>query len=425
MALVIIILYLSLSYLRPFEFLPELQPLHLMQIVGGLALLMTIAYLPMTPFRFRSKQLLLMGAFSIMVFISPIMTMGWFGGSVAVLAEFGITVIVFVMLIINVTTASRLRAILITISALSCLLVLQSIAAIHFGFYEKLLVLTQAVDFMTNILRVRGTGFLHDPNDLAQALVLSVPLICLGWQKGRLPRNLFLVIVPLTGMMYAIYLTHSRGAILSLLVVMMVAIRRKVGNALAGIFTAFGFLAGILMNFAGGRAMSSADNSAIGRLEAWSKGLELLKAHPLFGVGYNEFTTHNQLTAHNSVVLCFTELGFPAFCLWVGLLLVGLLELNAIQKAEASTPEHAELKRYARAIQISFYGFLTAAWFLSRTYITTLYILVALSAAVGDMARRSGLPMKEVGFPRLARLSAVASAGLIVFVYMTVKFAIR
>jgi O-antigen ligase len=226
-------------------------------------------------------------------------------------------------------------------------------------------------------------------------------------------------------MMYAIYLTHSRGAILSLLVVMMVAIRRKVGNALAGIFTAFGFLAGILMNFAGGRAMSSADNSAIGRLEAWSKGLELLKAHPLFGVGYNEFTTHNQLTAHNSVVLCFAELGFPTFCIWVALLVVTLIELHALRNLKAEAPQDVELRRCARAIQLSLYAFLTAAWFLSRTYVVTLYLLIAAAAAVADIARRAGKPMPKLPFPRLATMSVATAAGLIFAVYLTIKVSVR
>ena len=59
----------------------------------------------------------------------------------------------------------------------------------------------------------------------------------------------------------------------------------------------------------GGRAISSKEQSAAERIEAWSVGLELLKWRPLFGAGYGNFTDHHHLTAHNSFVLCFAELG--------------------------------------------------------------------------------------------------------------------
>ena len=59
------------------------------------------------------------------------------------------------------------------------------------------------------------------------------------------------------------------------------------------------------------------DESNAGRLDAWSAGLGMFRQQPFFGVGYNMFTDHNEITAHNSFVLCFAELGLFGYFIWL------------------------------------------------------------------------------------------------------------
>jgi hypothetical protein len=124
-------------------------------------------------------------------------------------------------------------------------------------------------------------------------------------------------------------------------------------------------------------------------------------------------------------VLCFAELGLPAFCVWIALLILCLMELRQVRMMKVTLPEHLQLQQYARAIELGFYGFLTSAWFLSRTYVLTLYLLVALGAAAAVIARKLETPVRRVELSRVARVSVFASCGVLVMIYMTIKASIR
>ncbi len=49
---------------------------------------------------------------------------------------------------------------------------------------------------------------------------------------------------------------------------------------------------------------------------AAAKGLELLKAHPIFGVGFGNMGDYVGQTAHNSLVVCAAELGLFGLYFW-------------------------------------------------------------------------------------------------------------
>ncbi len=102
----------------------------------------------------------------------------------------------------------------------------------------------------------------------------------------------------------------------------------------------------------------------------------MLKSHPTFGVGAGNFTDHHPaLTAHNSFVLCFAELGLVGYFIWVALL---VLTYKGLGQAVKDLPPPAEEHRYAALLRSSLVGFLTCAWFLSRTYQPALYFILAL-----------------------------------------------
>src|ERR1051325_1590731 len=110
--MVVLVVYLILAFLRPFELFPLLAPLHLMQVFGGIGILVTLALAPTTGFTFRSKQFYLTLLFLFLVTISPILTRRWIGGAIGTSEETGITVAVFMMTLLNVTTARRVRLLL-------------------------------------------------------------------------------------------------------------------------------------------------------------------------------------------------------------------------------------------------------------------------------------------------------------------------
>jgi hypothetical protein len=423
MAFFFLLLYLILNYLRPYEFSPGLARFRPMMVVGSIGLLASIVSIPISGFTFRAKQLPLVIGFGLWTAASLILARQWFGGALTALNEFGITLAAFFMATFTLTTVKRIRITVGLLVALSMILVFQDVLALRFGILRDLLILEQALPGGRIALRARGLGFMADPNDLAQTLVLAIPFAMLAWRPRAALRNFLFAIIPTAILLYGVYLTGSRGALVSLFVVVFIAIRSKLGAMLSGLMLAGGVLGLLAVSF-GGRAFGL-DESAINRIEAWSVGLQLLKQHPLTGVGYGLFTDFNRLTAHNSFVLCFSELGLPGYFLWVSLLLVTVLELNAIRKLPVKTEADATFQRLARSIQISLYGFLAAAWFLSRTYVVTLYLLIAFSMAVVEIARRGGKTVGPFSFPFLATRSVLLMLASIVLLYLQVRVQIR
>jgi O-antigen ligase len=132
------------------------------------------------------------------------------------------------------------------------------------------------------------------------------------------------------------------------------------------------------------------DESSEARVEAWASGFEMLRSNPIFGVNFGNFSeAHSRgITAHNSFVLCFAEMGLVGYFVWMGILTTSFMELTRLMTLPVADEEDLEIRRWSRAIRLSFATFLAAAFFLSRTYILTLYMLVAFVIALEDITRR-------------------------------------
>ena len=235
------------------------------------------------------------------------------------------------------------------------------------------------------VRRIRGLGFLADPNDLAQAFVSAIPLVFLLWRRRHVVRNACLVLLPVGVLVWGILLTRSRGALIALAVLPLAAAalrlspryRRPVMTG-ATLLAIPGFVA--LFGYA------KADESAYSRLEAWSAGLLMLKSSPIWGVGSGLFTDHHERVAHNSYVQCFAETGLVGYFLWLGLVVVTMQQLSVL----AGSAKDADWARWASALRLSMLAFLLAALFLSRTTSPLLFFLASLPAALIGMAEREG-----------------------------------
>jgi len=139
--------------------------------------------------------------------------------------------------------------------------------------------------------------------------------------------------------------------------------------------------------FVGSRSMSI-DQSASGRIEMWSAGLQSLKQSPVWGIGFRNFEAVNVKAAHSAFVECFAELGIVGYVLWLGVLLLTLDDLRLIHAS--TNQEAADLRKWARAIQVSLIAFLVGSIFLSRAYDVQLFILIGLGTVIGELARRRG-----------------------------------
>ena len=386
----------------------------------------------------KTPQLTFLIGFFLVLTLSPVAATGWFGGALVALETFLTSIVGCVLIMLNVDSVKRMRIAAGVLCLLSLAVTIQGILAYHWGFNAELFVLAQRAYWTDNPLeapalqRLMGLGYLNDPNDLAQALMAAVPLFWPFWKPGRRMRNFVLVIVPVLTLLYGIYLTKSRGGIVTLLFLTMLWVREAVPRfrksmplVAAG---AMGFLL-IVGGATGGRGMSADDSSAEGRIGAWRAGLHMLAISPVYGVGFGAFVDHHRRTAHNSFVLCFAELGTVGYFFWISLLLAAILDLWTIghpqEQAEEEEDddvgdENAELARWSRSVRLSFYAFLVGGFFLSRTYTPTLYLLFALAVAVADIARRNGYAGPRPGFLRVSGYSASFVVASIFVIYAMV-----
>ena len=250
------------------------------------------------------------------------------------LFDFLPTAFTFFFVLLNCKTKRHLQMLVFVLLCVSLFTILRGSMALWAGNAESPYLITQT-NMAVPFSRLRGLAAINDPNDFAQFIVSLVPCLFFFWAPEKTLRNFFFVLVPSGILLFGMFLTHSRGGILAFLAVVVVASRRKIGTIPSVIIAGCLFAVATVIGWSGGRDISV--ESGADRLEAWGTGLELLKSHPLFGVGFQRFTEHNDITAHNTIVVCAAELGMVGLFFWVMFLILTLRDATV-----ASAPAKSE-----------------------------------------------------------------------------------
>jgi O-antigen ligase len=240
---------------------------------------------------------------------------GWVAGAPTALIDFLPSALVFFFVALNCKKKIHLQLLIAVLLAAVFYTIYRGYMTERAGVEESLYVITMKNNAGENFFRIRGATFLNDPNDLAQFLVALVPCVFFFWVKGRSFRNLMLVYLPVSVLLFGMYLTHSRGGMIALMAAAVVAGRRKFGlmrSVVLGVILFVGLSVG---GFSGGRDVST--DAGEDRMDAWAAGLQMIRQHPFKGVGIGRFTDFHEITAHNTVILCAAELGLPGFFFWV------------------------------------------------------------------------------------------------------------
>jgi O-antigen ligase len=139
--------------------------------------------------------------------------------------------------------------------------------------------------------------------------------------------------------------------------------------------------------------ISSDDESAEGRVDAWYEGFQMLRESPLFGVSMGGFVDHNDLTAHNSIVLAMAELGLVGYTFWF-LFFVHSASLGTRAAHLDALDVRSGNRDAARAVVVAGIAVFVAAMFLSRSYNPLLFMVCGLSA--GRYAAGLGEPINPL-----------------------------
>ena len=409
MAFLLLLLYLVVLYIRPAEWIPAFagwQLADLTLISAGIFLVFRIVATRKGLVQVPHHGFIL-GLLGAIVASHAVHTYVW--GLKASLVRFAPVVILYFLVANTLTSERRFKTVLWVLLTLTAVLAWQGIAqkAAGYGWAGQKLIAG----------RITWIGTLNDPNDLALAFIIMVPvLLAILIKPGFfgvkvLPFGLLWLLV------YGIYLTNSRGGALGFVAaVLFFFVKRSryvvPGGILGGLFALPFFLFGPSRL---GLLSSSPDESVYGRLDSWYYGFQLMKSNPIFGVGQNMFTNDYPLTAHNSFVLAASELGLVGLFCWVGLFYVSFKGLSRVQR------HHARLAPYAYGLQAALVGFGATAFFLSRTYNDLPYLVCALSVALYHLA---GQDTDQVAFRftgRDARNVALLSLGSLVLAQIAMK----
>ena len=335
MALFFTLLYIVAAYLAPETLFGDLALYHIEILIVTIALLLSLPSFAGAGLAKMAQTWAILGI-SLAGCMSIVFS-GWIGGGPQVLLNLAPNTTAFFLIYLCCRKKWQLQAVTAALFCIGMFIVCRAQYDLLTGnVLSKYLLIHSIGDGGPDLVRIRGLSFLGDPNDLSQFLVALVPCIFMFWRKRKAFTNLIFVCLPTLFLIYGIYLTHSRGAMLALAMVAVAAGRNKIGTIKAGVIGG-GLLAVLTaLGFSGGRDVTAGED----RMGAWSAGLELFRSHPIFGVGYSRFTEFYEITAHNTIVVCAAELGFVGFFFWILFVFVTLR--NVYQASQSPAVSEAE-----------------------------------------------------------------------------------
>jgi len=386
---------------RPEDWIPGLAYIPLAKITGICAfigLLMSLGKTKRTvkdlP-REAGYLLAMIGLLYVSALFSPI----WKGGALARSIEFSKVYVAWVLTFLLVTEFWKLRRV---IFIQACSVAVISVISVVKGRSHA---------------RLEGVlgGIYSNPNDLAFAIVLSIPF-CIAFllsSKGFL-RKLGWIIGMLC-MMVALFMTASRGGFVTLVVAMTVSLWHF-GVRGKRFYLIFGtaLIGSVLMIVAGGPLMQrfeamSGDVSSKQESKAYQsyeqrkylmeKSIEAIQRYPILGLGMRNFQEYSGewLDVHMTYLQICVEGGIPVLILYLLFIRRPFVNLRELRKRAKKKKDIApDIVLFAAALHSSFVGFIVGAMFAPEAYQFFPYFTVAYTACLMAIIREtSGEPVSS------------------------------
>ena len=372
-----LLLFVFLQIIRPQDFVPGLKGARL--VLYLMVILLTgLLFSPIEKKLLRSPQDKYAALFFVVIVLSTL-PLFWVSYTVNTAIEMIKTALIYYFIVMVVDKEERFVATIWTMVILMGLVALMGVMQFH-GY--DITGAGIAFDPDQGIWRIRGIGNFDNPNDLAYSVVLVVPF-ALGFllkTKGFLGRFIALVLLIIS--IYCIYLTRSRGAQIALAASLgswlFLWIKNPKRKRQIIIFAVTGVLAAAVVQGAGYRE----DESAMGRIEAWAEGWQLLKSNPILGVGKDQFTEYHKRDTHSSYVRAGAELGLLGLYAFIGMVYSTGFTILQLQKLGGEE----KWRSYHAGFGAFFVSYVAASAFSTRTYDLIFLICVALVGSLGRLA---------------------------------------
>jgi O-antigen ligase len=375
---------------RPADSIPGLALIPLVKITLGLTALSLIVASRQTPRRLRDlpKEGFYLLAFIVLMFASAVLSPVWKGGAFFTTLEFSKLGVAWAMTFLLVTTFQKLRRIMFLQCASVAFVSIVAIAKGH---------------SVPRLFAVLG-GTYSNPNDLAFAIVLSLPF-CLAFllTAKRTGRKVFWCF----GMMMmalALLLTASRAGFIDLLVAGACSLWYfGVKGKRLYLIVVTAFLAVVLL-FAAGKSLmkrfaafssenvtnsqeASAYESFEERKTLMLMALEAIRDYPILGLGASNFSVYSKMwkDVHATYLQIAADGGIPVLILYLMFFARGFANLNSVRKDKTLS---AETLIFAGALTSSLVGFAVGACFAPEAYQYFPYFIVCYTSAFVAMTNQ-------------------------------------
>jgi hypothetical protein len=374
---------------RPEDWIPGLQSVPLAKVSGICAAVGLLLSLGRSKRGLRDlpREAVYLFLLIALFFLSSAFSPVWKGGAFLRTLDFAKVLVAWVLTFVTVTNLHRLRRILFIQTA--------SVAVISVVSILK----------SASHPRLEGAlgGIYSNPNDLAFAIVLSLPFALAFllstssiWKKAAWAASLLI-------MLSAMFLTASRGAFITFLVAAAVGLwhfgikgrRLYLIAAAACIAVVVGLAAGgqlkeRLLATSGDTLESSAQTSAYGSYEQRhiliSRAFVGIEEYPLLGIGLHNFPTYSGVwrDVHVTYLQIAVEGGFAVLALYLMFFWRGFSNLRKLNRGN---DRNSDIQLLAGALHSSLVGFLIGAMFAPEAYQYFPYFAVAYTAVLLAISR--------------------------------------
>lgn len=366
---------------RPEDYVPGLKYLPLAKITALLAMWGLFTALGRTKRTFKDLPkeatllLVMIGLLYVGAFLSPV----WRGGAVIRTIDFSKIYIAWVLIFLLITTFDRLRKI------------------IFIQVFSVVVVCAVALVKGHGLPRLEGAlgGIYDNPNDLAFAIVLSLPFVLAFMITAR---NAAIKAFWLCGMLVmavAIFATASRGGFIDLVISLSVAlyffaIKGKrlyllVATGLIGVVVMGAFGGKLYDRFAALSGDSATDQSAYGSYEdrkyLMLRALDAIEHYPILGIGVRDFPTYSLIwhDVHMTYLQICAEGGIAVLIIYLMFFWRAFKNLKILRQTKNLDPG---IVLFVGALQSSLVGFVVGALFAPEAYQFFPYFAVAFTATL-------------------------------------------
>ncbi len=366
---------------RPEDWVPGLKYIPLAKITAILAMWGLFSSLGSTKRTYKDLPkearllLTMIGLLFVGGFLSPI----WKGGAISRTIDFSKIYIAWVLVFLLITTFERLRRI------------------IFIQIFSVVVICAVCLVKGHNTPRLEGVlgGIYGNPNDLAFAIVLSLPFALAFMISAR---NALVKVFWLGGMLamaVALFMTASRAGFIDLVISFSVALyffgikgRRfylLVVTVLVGTVVMGAFGGKLYDRFTALSGSSSTDESAYGSYEdrkyLMLRAVDAIEHYPIFGIGVRDFPTYSLIwhDVHMTYLQIGAEGGIPVLILFLMFFWRAFKNLKFLWQTKNLDPD---IVLFVGALHSSLIGFVVGALFAPEAYQFFPYFAVAFTATL-------------------------------------------